>query len=210
MVNTTGERREALREALVAAAEQHIAAQGYNGLRARALADDVGCALGAIYTVFPDLDALMTAVKGRVLARLDANFAAEGAERAVDSEAARHLLHRLADRYLAFAVRHKALWRLLFEHRTSAPELPDWFAERREALFAHIEQPLAVLLPDAPTEARAAFARGLFGAVHGIVTLGLEEKLGAVSVPLVARQVEAVVEAALTGVSARPDILAGG
>ncbi len=47
----------ALREALVSAAERTVAAQGLSGLRARDLAREAGCAVGAIYTVFPDLDA---------------------------------------------------------------------------------------------------------------------------------------------------------
>lgn len=47
------ERRERLRMALIDAAEATIAADGLAALKARDLAREVGCALGAIYTAFP-------------------------------------------------------------------------------------------------------------------------------------------------------------
>ena len=62
MVNA---RRENLRESLVDAAERTITEQGLAQLKARALAQEVGCALGAIYNVFPDLAALIMAVNSR-------------------------------------------------------------------------------------------------------------------------------------------------
>jgi AcrR family transcriptional regulator len=44
-------------------------------LRARDVAQNVGCALGAIYNVFADLDALVLAVKERTLDMLEAEIA---------------------------------------------------------------------------------------------------------------------------------------
>jgi len=67
----TAARREELREALLAALERTVLAQGWQALRARDLAREVGCAVGAIYNVFPDLDALVFAAKGRTLELLD-------------------------------------------------------------------------------------------------------------------------------------------
>ena len=64
---TTEERREQLRGALIDAAETAIAEGGLSALKARDLARTVGCALGAIYTVFPDLDALILSVNLRTL-----------------------------------------------------------------------------------------------------------------------------------------------
>ena len=62
------DRRERLRTALIDAAEATIAAEGLAALKARDLAKEVGCALGAIYTAFPDLDALILTVNLRTLA----------------------------------------------------------------------------------------------------------------------------------------------
>src|ERR1700683_3000969 len=68
-------RRAALREALAASAQRIIGERGYQALRARDVARDVGCALGAIYSVFADLDALILAVKERTLDLLEAEIA---------------------------------------------------------------------------------------------------------------------------------------
>ncbi|HKG01011.1 MAG TPA: TetR/AcrR family transcriptional regulator, partial [Xanthobacteraceae bacterium] len=62
------QRRESLKQALVGAAERMIATQGLSGLRARALADTVGCAVGAIYNVVADLDELILLVNSRTIA----------------------------------------------------------------------------------------------------------------------------------------------
>src|SRR3954454_25251440 len=68
--NATAERRATLRAALVAAAERAIMQQGLAGLRARALAEEVGCAVGAIYNVVKDLDELVLLVNAKTLAAL--------------------------------------------------------------------------------------------------------------------------------------------
>ncbi len=41
-------------------------------MRARALAEAAGCAVGAIYGVFPDLDELVLSVNGRTLDAIEA------------------------------------------------------------------------------------------------------------------------------------------
>jgi len=62
--------RGELRDALLAAATQTIAGRGHQALRARELATQVGCSVGSIYNVFPDIDALILEVKGQTLDRL--------------------------------------------------------------------------------------------------------------------------------------------
>ncbi len=104
-----GGRRAELRERLIDAAERLIETQGLAGVKARPLAETAGCALGAIYTVFPDLDALILAVSARTLARLGEHLdrpSREGeAERRL-AERARHGLVALALAYLDFAFAH--------------------------------------------------------------------------------------------------------
>ena len=73
--------------------------------------------------------------------------------------------------------------------------MPPWFAERQAAAFSHIEGPLAVLAPDMDHHARALLARSLFAAVHGVVTLGLDEKVAAMPMPALRAQLRLVVEA---------------
>ena len=75
MATKTAERRKALRQALIEAADATVARDGLGALRARDLAEAAGCALGAIYTIFPDMDALAAALNRRTLQRLEARVA---------------------------------------------------------------------------------------------------------------------------------------
>ena len=204
MVNS---RRENLREALVDAAERTIAAHGLAQLKARALAREVGCALGAIYNVFPDLGALIMAVNSRSFALLDAALRREadaamtpdGSQRAVASR----MLIALATGYLDFAAEHTHRWRALFDFRVpDGQDLPEWHMKEQEALFLHLEAPLAILQPTLPAAERALLARSLFSAAHGMVLLGLEGKIVHLPLPYLREQVALVVAAMGRGLSA--------
>jgi AcrR family transcriptional regulator len=195
------DRHAALRTRLVDAAERTIAERGLAALKARDLAAEAGCAIGTIYNVFEHLDELVLAVGSRTLAMLDAALGAARSRAPYGStEEAIADLVRLALAYLDFAARHQVRWRALFEHRISGVHsLPDWFGEQQRVLFAQVEGPLSTLLPELDDDRRRILARTLFSAVHGVVALGLEEKL--VSLPLadLRQQVVAIVRAVARG-----------
>src|SRR5215469_821325 len=114
------DRHTALREQLIDAAECTIAEKGLAALKARDLAQEVGCALGTIYNVFPHLDELVLCVGLRTLASLEAALRHQLAEEPIKD------LVRLALAYLEFAATHMMRWRALFDHRMSeARPLPE-------------------------------------------------------------------------------------
>ena len=195
------ERYATLREQLIDAAERTIANKGLAALKARELAREVGCAVGTIYNVFAHVDELVLCVGMRTLTMLEA---ALGADRAPDPhqspEEPIEYLVRLALAYLEFAATHTIRWRVLFEHRMSEDRpLPEWFVEQQHQLFTQVERPLAALLPELDQDARRILARTVFSAVHGIVALGLEEKLVSLSLSDLARQLTAMVHAIAAG-----------
>jgi len=193
-------KRQELQEALVVAATRTIAERGYQALRARELAAEVGCAVGAIYNVFPDMDALILAVKSRTLDELQADVSGQlGTDETRTRAEGEARLMALSRVYLEFAQRNRRLWVSAFEH--SSPVTPYWldFMSRLDAIFANIEGPLITMLPDAPPRRRALLARALFSAVHGVVNLGLDQKLGSISNDELHWQVRIVLEAALRG-----------
>lgn len=196
----------ALREALVAAAERTVAAQGLAALRARDLARAAGCAVGAIYTVFPDLDALALAVNLRTLNLFDAALGpAEQPSAAIGGPgAAADELVRLGLAYLAFAEAHPLRWDALFRHRPPPGQrAPDWYVAEQARLFRRIERPLAALRPDLPEPERGLLARSLFSATHGIVALGLDEQRMALPAAILRAQLETLVRAMSTGLTDR-------
>jgi AcrR family transcriptional regulator len=191
------ERAQPLRERLLQAAETAVSTRGLAGLKARELSAAAGCALGAIYTAFDDLDELVLSVNLRTLERLER--ALDDALR--DADPAEALLS-LARAYLDFARREEPSWRALFEHRLSggAP-VPDWYAEARNRLFGRLEAPLARLLPDQSPDQRARLARTLFSAVHGVVALGLEQKIADMTPETLDAQLETVVRLIAAGLA---------
>lgn len=211
-LTTTAGRREALREELLAAAERRIAESGYRALRARDLARDAGCALGAIYLVFPDLDALVMAVRDRTLEALErqageiatpaSGAVNKGGEAARRREEAIQSLKALAALYLRFARDNRNLWRALFEHRPALETLTASPA-KLDAIFSHVERQLDALAPATPRGKRRLLAHAVLGAVHGVVTLGLESVIGSPSEEDVAWQVEQIIDLSARGLASR-------
>ncbi len=119
------DRRRKLKAVLIDAAERAIEKDGLAGIKARELAKEAKCAVGAIYNVFPDLDALIYEVNGRTLALFE-RFVKE--VEALPPAAARGdpavaKLVRLAGAYLDFAASNHARWSALFDHRVDrSPE----------------------------------------------------------------------------------------
>jgi AcrR family transcriptional regulator len=199
MVSETkgAERRRKLRDALVAAAERTIETEGLRGLKARELAYKVGCAVGAIYNVVTDLDDLIFAVNARTLAALEEKLTAAGGVGSSGSiEDAVGRLSKQALAYLDFAAANTPRWRAVFDHQPPAGRaVPDWYLADQMRLFSYVEEPLKALLPSATAARLALVARSLVSAVHGIVVLGLEEKLQLIPLPVLREQVTLLVDA---------------
>jgi AcrR family transcriptional regulator len=191
----TATRREQLKAALIEAAARTIAEQGLSGLKARALANEARCAVGAIYNVVADLDELTLLANSRTLAALEkaltaATTSGKGPDWAIEQ------LVKLALAYLEFAASHRRQWQALFEHRLATGKSPpDWYQRDLERLFGYVEGPVAELQPDATQARRALLARSLFSAAHGLVALGREEKLQFIPLPSLREQVTTIVTA---------------
>lgn len=203
-MTTTAARRDRQREQLIEAAERTIAEKGLAGLKARELAQEIGCALGAIYNLVRDMDELVLRVGSRTLARLDEalGHASQGALAAAPEDAAGRLV-AIALAYSAFARENPRLWRTLFEYRMAeGAAVPDWAVAEQMQLFRHIMAPLAALLPEAGEPQRLLLGRTLFSAVHGVVAIGLEEKLVAVPRRELDHQIETLVRLVCAGLAA--------
>ncbi|PSC03793.1 TetR family transcriptional regulator [Alsobacter soli] len=196
--------RAARREALVDAAERRIAEVGLSGLRARDLARDLGCALGALYSLVRDMDELVLRVGSRTLARLDAHLSAAGGETPAGSpQEATKRLAAIALAYGAFARDNLNLWRTLFEYRLAPDaEVPEWSAQEQLRLFRHVLGPLAGVAPNASQAELEMMSRTLFSAVHGVYVIGLDDKLVAVPRDALDSQVEGLVRLVCAGLAA--------
>lgn len=175
------ERRAALRLKLIDLAEAQIAEGGLVSLRARDLAKGAGCAVGAIYNHFDDLNALILEVNGRTFSRL--GEAVGGAVAQAEALDPKQRLIVMSHAYLDFAAEQQTLWRALFDVQMSLDgPVPDWYLQALGGLFAYIAAPLREMFPDVPEAELDLMTRALFSSVHGIVLLGLERRISGVPI----------------------------
>jgi len=105
--------------------------------------------------------------------------------------------------YLDFAVSNTNLLRSLFEHRMEGDRpFPQDILDMVMEAFALIYSPLFRLFPDRDPAELALIARTMFSATHGIVSLGLEDRMVAVPQDQLKEQLTQFVEAQLLGLGA--------
>ena len=191
-------RRAKFREELILAAERAIAAGGLAALKTRELAREIGVANGAVYNLVEDVDELILRVGSRTLARLDAALTSESN----GPTSPRETLVRIAVAYCNFAAENLELWRALFEHRMAPGKpVPQWAVDEQMNPFRHIYRPLTELFPKRTPADLGVTARSLFSAVHGMVLLGLEQKLIAVPVIELRKEIGIIVGAMVDGLT---------
>lgn len=190
-------RHDDLRTRLTDIAEATIRQGGFAALRARDLAGQAGCSVGAIYNVFTDLNGVVMAVNARTFLRLGAAVAA-----AVEGQGAlspTDRLIRMAHAYLHFAAANPREWRTLFDLQMTTDTVPDWYLAELHMLFAQIAGPLTELFPDRDPQGIGLLTRTLFSAVHGIVLLGLERRISG----LPPEQIESMIALLLRNVASQ-------
>jgi len=190
------ERRNDLRSMLVKLAEVQISRSGMASLRARDLAGEAGCAVGAIYNVFADMNALVLAVNGQTFARIGAEVA--GAVTGHEALPPEQRLVLLARAYFNFADQNHHLWRALCD--IDLPDdaaVPDWYRADLKKLFSHIALPVSQIFQGLAGKDLDLMVRALFSSVHGIVDLGLQNRISGVP----KAQVEAMISAVLLQIS---------
>ncbi|WP_417806922.1 TetR/AcrR family transcriptional regulator [Thioclava sp.] len=197
MGNSREEKRADLRARLIAAAQDQITQHGITGLKARALTTQAGCALGALYTAFEDLDMLILHVNARTLARLGETLKAALPAPDAPPEAS---MQALASAYVDFACANRALWIALFEHRLpEGVQTPDWHRKDHAVLIEVLIAPLHALRPDLDEAGLVMRARTTFAAVHGVVLLALQGRFVGVPLDQLKSEVTALVSAMTRG-----------
>jgi len=171
-----------------------IAANGLRSLKVRDVAEAADCSIGSVYNEFGDFDGLILTVNRETVRALTARLVAVPAEDPVRQ------LHGLAETYLAFAADHANLLRSLFEHRMENDRpFPEDILLMVMQAFALMHEPMVRLLPGRNPEEVALLARMMFSAVHGIISLGLEERMVAVPPEKLRQRLAQFVDTHLTG-----------
>jgi AcrR family transcriptional regulator len=179
MARRSDHSREEIREMALSSAEEIIATQGYQMLSARKVAGAIGYTVGTLYLVFDNLDDLILQVNGRTLDRLHEQILQEQ-EQCEDPEAR---LLQLGHSYISFADSEPHAWKTIFEHRLSDEhQAPAWYRQKVDRMFALVEERLAQLPGERSAEEIAQAARAIWGGVHGICILAINQTLGVAGV----------------------------
>lgn len=200
----TAETTEAMRRQLVAAARAAIAEHGVGGLTARGLAQDLGWAVGTIYTIAPSLDEITLAANAAELDALRERLEVELSGATLGDPVAR--IRGLARAYLSFAEARPRNWSAIFERQAEGERAPpDWYQARQLALFELLEQAVAPLTRST-AETRWA-ARAVWAALQGFLALSMAGHVDRVSEdPTTGRRqdlAEYLIELLLAGLAAR-------
>ncbi|MGQ0671969.1 MAG: TetR/AcrR family transcriptional regulator [Hyphomicrobium sp.] len=190
--------RDRLKADLLRIAERRVEAGGLDGLQARPIAAEAGCSVGTLYNIFGDLDGLIVAVNRLTLDCLAVPLAATFETTIGQPTEAR--LTELALAYMRFALDNQSRWRAVFEHRHAgtAPDLESYRADQGR-LLALIEAVVAGEI--ASKDQRRHAARALFAAVHGILSLALDNRMSAFDAATVEAEIRFIVRAAARGLS---------
>ena len=176
-----------------------IASKGLRSLKVRDVAEAADCSIGSVYNEFGDFDGLILTVNRETVQGLTLRL------RAVPTEDPIRQLHGLAATYLDFASHHANLLRSLFEHRMEDDRpFPEDILIMVMQAFALMHDPLVRLMPDRDPKEIALQARMMFSAVHGIISLGLEERMIAVPPERLRQQVAEFVDTYLAGLGLAP------
>jgi AcrR family transcriptional regulator len=194
-----GQKKNQRRSLMLQIARGIIAAKGLRELKVRDVAGAADCSIGSVYNEFGDFDGLILTVNRETVQALTARLVVVGDEDPVRQ------LHGLAATYLAFASEHANLLRSLFEHRMENDRpFPEDILIMVMQAFALMHDPLVRLMPDRDSTEIALQARMMFSAVHGIISLGLEERMVAVPPEQLRRQLTHFVDTYLAGLGLAP------
>jgi AcrR family transcriptional regulator len=178
-------------------ARRIIASKGLISLKVRDVAEAAECSIGSVYNEFGDFDGLILTVNRETVQLLTSKL------RMVPSDDPRAQLHGLATGYLEFAAEHTNLLRSLFEHRMEKNRpFPKDILDMVMEAFALMYSPLSRLLSKRDPDELLLIARTMFSATHGIISLGLEDRMVAVPSPNLRQQLAQFVDAQLEGLGA--------
>ncbi|WP_438766091.1 TetR/AcrR family transcriptional regulator [Kushneria sp. TE3] len=164
---------EELHASVMAACDSWLKEHPIHALSLRSIARDVGCAPSTLLKLYGSFNNLLQYVNLETLdslkGQIDTFQAGTPDER----------LSALARAYWNFAHRYPHRWQLLFDYPLAEEgELDTRQGRMIEALFLRVEATLKEVQPNMADLEASRLARTLWGSVHGLVQLGLNERLG--------------------------------
>lgn len=165
---------EALHAQVMVACDAWLRTQPVHKLSLRFLAREVGCAPSTLLKLYGSFGNLLQHVNLESLARLR-----HAIDPLLEEPSPEARLKELARAYWQFARSDAYRWQLLFDYPLAQEgELDRRQSDMIEALFLRVECTLKEYQPSLGELEARRLGRTLWGSVHGLVQLGLNERLG--------------------------------
>ncbi|SEL98552.1 TetR/AcrR family transcriptional regulator [Halomonas caseinilytica] len=165
---------ETLHAQVMAACDAWLKEHPVHTLSLRSLAREVGCAPSTLLKLYGSFNNLLQHVNIETLGRLRVAI-----DPLLEEGSPEQRLKALALAYWEFARRDPYRWQLLFDYPLAQEgELDRRQSDMIEALFLRVENTLKEHQPALDDMQARRLGRTLWGSVHGLVQLGLNERLG--------------------------------
>jgi len=166
--------RDEIRDLAIDAAEARIQTQGMQSIQARAIAHDIGYAVGTLYQLFKNMDLLILAANLRTLHDLERHVLHASAQ----APQGNHRIRSMAMAYVDYALKHTQRWQAVFAHQLKdEQDMPQAYPQQRAHMFQLLAQQFTLAYPDKSTTQIAIESRALWAGIHGICVLSLDGKL---------------------------------
>lgn len=162
-------RAEETRGAILAAAGQLFAAQGYDSVTMREIAKAAGCSHTTIYIYFKDKEALLHHLSVGPLQALRDQMATVLLNQALSPDDRLREISRL---FIGFCLRNRTMYTVFFMAKATRVDVEPSleFQQLRNQLFGLLRQGIQSSLHPSPAEEMVlAYARTLFFTLHGII-----------------------------------------
>ncbi len=176
-----------IRAMATAAVLRHLEVEPLDSLSLRKVAAAIGYVPSTLVNLFGSYQGLLLAVAEQTLDELYRRLAASAQADPIQSQASESSqLEAMAGAYQQFAFAQPRAFQLIFELKATEEQgLSEHHAQLIAQLFGLIEACLARLLPELSTEQLLLSSRALWGGVHGLVSLALDDKLFAPGIGIV-------------------------
>lgn len=169
MTTRQEKRAEETRQAILAAAGQLFAEQGYDSVTMREIAKAAGCSHTTIYIYFKDKEALLHQLSVGPLQSLRDRMAAVLENRALPPDERLRFVSAL---FIEFCLQNRTMYTVFFMAKATRVDVnaPLEFQQLRNQLFGLLRRAIAACLHPAPPDDLAlAYARTFFFTLHGII-----------------------------------------
>jgi AcrR family transcriptional regulator len=163
---------EELKALVLEASESIVIEEGFEALKVRRIAAEIGYTVGSIYMAFKNMADLIDHINAKTLDAIAAEL------KQVQDCNIEPSIETLAIAYLGYANQNFNRWRNVFENSFSAEtQTADWYQDKFDNVFALVDTQLAKLKPELSEGHRKRAARALWCGIHGICVLSLKSEL---------------------------------